>query len=62
MKIEMAAFIRELPYQIAWVMRGQPVQLVKIEHRVQVYYCQTLIRELDLDNQRSTIVDRWLSD
>jgi hypothetical protein len=30
--------------------------------RVLVYYCQSLVRELDLGNQRSTIVDRWLSD
>jgi hypothetical protein len=27
-----------------------------------VYYCSTMIRELDLESQRSTIVERWLSD
>jgi transposase InsO family protein len=49
-------------WQINRALRGEQVQLVKIEHRVQVYYCRTLIRELDLDSQRSTIVDRWLPD
>ena len=49
-------------WQINQCVRGEQVQLVKIEHRVQVYYCRTLIRELDLANQQSTIVDRWLSD
>jgi len=29
---------------------------------VLVYYCRTLVRELDLSSQRSTIVDRWLED
>jgi transposase InsO family protein len=49
-------------WQINRALRGQRVQLVQIEHRVQVYYCRTLIRELDLGSQRSTIVDRWLSE
>jgi hypothetical protein len=38
------------------------VQLLRIEERVQVFYCRTLIRELDFASQRSTIVDRWLAD
>jgi hypothetical protein len=25
-----------------------------------VYYCRTLVRELDLSSQRSTAVERWL--
>jgi len=40
----------------------QWVQIVAIEQRVLVYYCTTLIRELDLSLQRSTIVDRWRED
>jgi hypothetical protein len=38
------------------------IRLVTMEHRVLVYYCRSLVRELDLGNQRSTIVDRWLPD
>jgi transposase InsO family protein len=49
-------------WQINAALRGERVQLVRIEERVQVYYCRTLIRELDFASQRSTIVDRWLAD
>jgi len=49
-------------WKINLALRGQRVQLVRIEERVQVYYCRTLIRELDFASQRSTIVDRWLAD
>jgi transposase InsO family protein len=45
-------------WQINRALRGERVQLVTIEQRVQAYYCRTLIRELDLGIQRSTIVDR----
>jgi len=47
-------------WQINRALRGERVQLVRLEQRVQVYYCRTLIRELDLGIQRSTIVDRWI--
>lgn len=40
----------------------QWVQIVVVEKRVLVYYCTTLIRELDFSIQRSTIVDRWIED
>jgi transposase InsO family protein len=49
-------------WQINRALHGERVQLVRIEERVQVYYCRTLIRELDFASQRSTIVDRWLTD
>ncbi len=49
-------------WQINRALRGERVQLIRIEERVQVYYCRTLIRELDFASQRSTIVDRWLAD
>jgi transposase InsO family protein len=49
-------------WKINLALRGERVQLVRIEERVQVYYCRTLIRELDFASQRSTIVDRWLTD
>ncbi|MHB8217733.1 MAG: hypothetical protein ACYDDS_16800 [Candidatus Sulfotelmatobacter sp.] len=29
--------------------------------QLQVYYCRTLIREIELENQRSTMVERWFS-
>jgi transposase InsO family protein len=47
---------------VSRALAGERVQLVTDEQRVLVYYCRTLVRELDFVNQRSTIVDRWLTD
>jgi len=47
---------------IGRALRGERVRLLQVEHRLQVYYCNTLIRELDLEIQRSTMVERWISD
>lgn len=48
-------------WKISRALRGEWVQLQTIEQRVLVYYCRTLIRELDLGTQRSTTVERWFS-
>jgi hypothetical protein len=45
---------------ISRALSGERIRLVTMAQRVLVYYCRTLVRELDLGNQRSTIVDRWL--
>jgi hypothetical protein len=47
-------------WKISRALSGERVQIVTIEDRAQVYYCNTLIRELDLGTQRSTIVERWI--
>ena len=49
-------------YVISLALSGERVQLVPLEQRVLVFYCRTLVRELDLAKQRSTIVDRCLQD
>ena len=36
------------------------VQVMQLEQRLQVYYCTTLVREIDLGIQRSTMVERWI--
>ena len=41
-------------------LAGEWVQVMQLEQRLQVYYCTTLIREIDLGIQRSTIVERWI--
>jgi transposase InsO family protein len=46
-------------WKISRALCGERVQLERVEQRVLVYYCRTLIRELDLDHQRSTAVERW---
>jgi transposase InsO family protein len=47
-------------WKISKALCGEWVQLVAIEHRVLVYYCATLVRELDLGLQCSTIVEHWI--
>lgn len=47
---------------ISRALSGERVRLIMIEGRVLVYYCRTLVREIDLGSQRSTMVDRWLPD
>lgn len=48
-------------WKIAKALRGEWVQLQQVEQRVLVYYCRTLVRELDLRSQSSTAVERWIS-
>jgi transposase InsO family protein len=47
-------------WKIAKALRGEWVQLEPIEQRVLVYYCRTLVRELNLKTSSSTAVERWL--
>ena len=46
-------------WEISRALAGEWVQLVRLEGRILVYYCRSLVRELDLTHQRSTAVDRW---
>jgi transposase InsO family protein len=46
-------------WPVSAALRGEWVQLEQIGERVLVYYCRTVIRELDLGNQRATAVARW---
>lgn len=46
-------------WKIARALRGEWVQLEQVEQRVLVYYCRTLVRELDLRTSSSTAVERW---
>ncbi len=46
-------------WEISRALAGEWVQLERIEHRVLVYYCRSLVRELDLLQHRSTAVERW---
>lgn len=38
------------------------MQIVRVEQRLQVYYCTTMIRELDLGIQRSTNRNKVMHD
>jgi transposase InsO family protein len=47
-------------WKISKAFSGEWVHIVPVEKRIMVFYCATLIRELDTDLQRSTIVERWV--
>ncbi len=47
-------------WKIAKALRGEWVQLEQVGHRVLVYYCRTLVRELDLRTSNSITVERWI--
>ena len=51
----------ERTWEISRALAGEWVQVVRLDGRVLVYYCRSLVRELDLLTQRSTAVDRWVS-
>jgi len=48
-------------WRISKALRGEQVKLQRIGERVLVYYCRTLIRELDLQTRDSLAVERYLA-
>ena len=48
-------------WEISRALAGERVQLIRVEQRILVYYCRSVVRELDLLTQRSTAVDLWVS-
>jgi transposase InsO family protein len=46
-------------WSISRALCGERVQLERVDSRVLVYYCRTLIRELDLQSQSSCTVERY---
>lgn len=48
-------------WEISRALAGEWVQLIRMDERILVYYCRSLVRELNLVTQRSTTVDRWVS-
>jgi len=49
-------------WNISYALAGQRVEMVRLQDRVLVYHCRTLIRELDLANGGTTTVAHWLTD
>ena len=52
--------IQRQKWKISRSLAGEWVQVVRMEQRLMVFYCTTLIRELDPGIQRSKIVERWI--
>ena len=49
-------------WKISRALAGDWVRLLPVEHRILVYYCNTLMRELDPSMQRATIVARCMEE
>jgi transposase InsO family protein len=47
-------------WRVGKALSGEWVQVVPVERRMWVFYCTTLIRELDPGIQRSKIIERWV--
>ena len=52
--------LKDRHWKIGGALTGEWVRLEQVGERILVYYCRTLVRELDLSSQRSTAVERWL--
>jgi transposase InsO family protein len=46
-------------WEISRALGREWVQLIRVEGRILVYYCRSLVRELDPLSQRSAAADRW---
>lgn len=52
--------IKGRKWKISRSLAGELVQVVRVEQRMMIFYCSTLIRELDPGTQRSTIVEHCI--
>jgi hypothetical protein len=48
-------------WEISRALAGEWVRVERLDGRVLVYDCRSLVRELDHVTQRSTAMDRWVS-
>jgi transposase InsO family protein len=53
--------IRGQKWKVSKALSGEWVQVVRVDQRMMVFYCATLVRELDPTIQRSTIIERWIA-
>ena len=52
--------IQNRKWKVSKALAGERVQVVRVEERMMVFYCTTLLRELDPGIQRSKIIERWI--
>jgi transposase InsO family protein len=54
--------IKGRKWTISQALAGERVHVVPVSGRWMIFYCATLVRELDPQIQRSTIVEHWIPD
>jgi transposase InsO family protein len=52
--------IQNHKWKVSKALAGERVQVVRVAGRMMVFYCTTLLRELDPGIQRSKIIERWI--
>lgn len=52
--------IKDRRWRIGKTLAGERVRIQPVEHRFLIFYCNTLVRELDPTMKRSTIVERFI--
>ncbi len=52
-------YLESRRWTISLALASEPVELKRLDQRILVYYCRTLVREISLCAQRSTAVERW---
>jgi len=55
-------YVDGVRWNLSLALAEQWVELVRIEQRILVCYCRTVVCELDPEIHRSTAVDRWIPD
>jgi transposase InsO family protein len=51
-------YVGDRPWRVSQALASQTVQIKRIDQRVLVYFCRTLVQEIDLSAERSTAVER----
>jgi len=51
-------YIADRPWRVSKALASHTVQLQRVDQRVLVYFCRTLVQEIDLSGERSTAVER----
>ena len=52
-------WIGNRPWVLSSALALETVQLQRVDQKILIYFCKSLVREIDLAAQRSTAVDRW---
>ena len=51
-------YVNDVAWKVSRALRRETIQIQRLDQRILVFYCNTLVREIDLCAQRSTAVDR----
>ena len=54
--------IKQRKWRIGKTLAGERVLIKPVEERLLVFYCSTLVREIDPSTEHATIVDHWIEE